>query len=266
MTAEPRLAATVLLARDNAGSMELCMIVRNRQIDFASGALVFPGGSVDASDHEARDVAGGADGLDDAALALRVAAVREAFEECGVLLARRDGALIGGDEAGRLTEAYRTRLEGREISMAEIARAEGLSLATDLMTPFAHWVTPSFMKKRFDTHFFIVAAPPDHVLAHDGGEAVDALWIRPAAALEEAAAGAKTLVFATWLNVALAGEAANAADALARAASRPLVRVEPTLAKEGDRKVMRIPADAGYSHAAWAIEDIAKPPTPLFED
>ena len=155
------------------------MVVRHHQIDFVPGALVFPGGKADAADFDA----GLDDRLDGAAAdpdlkALQVASIREAFEECGVLLARRAGALVDGDEAWRLTETYRARLEHGEVSMAEIARAEGLTLAADLMIPFAHWVTPGFMKKRFDTHFFIVAAPEGHALSHDGGEAVDANEIR----------------------------------------------------------------------------------------
>lgn len=263
MTVTPRLASTILIARDGAEGLELSMIVRNRQIDFASGALVFPGGSLDAGDREARALTDGAEGLDDDALALRVAAIREAFEECGVLLARRDGALVGGEEAARLGARHRADMEAGRITLAALAEAEGLRLAVDLLAPFAHWITPAFMKKRFDTHFFIAAAPEGQDLLHDGGEAVDSLWIRPAAALDEARAGTRTVIFATWLNLEMAAAAANTAEAMAQARARRIVSVEPNLTQEDGRRIMRIPADAGYASAAWEIEDIAKPPKPI---
>ncbi len=238
------------------------MVVRHHEIDFASGALVFPGGSVDPSDSEARAVCDGAETHDDDALAARVAAVREAFEECGVLLARRDGALVSGEEAAALGAVWRDRLEAGEATIGGMARNEGLTLATDLLTPFARWVTPPMMPKRFDTHFFIVPAPEGHALRPDGGEAVDSLWITPHAALEEARAGSKTVIFPTRLNLRLAAEAASVADCVARAAARAVVSVMPDVTRDGEHLIMRIPGEAGYGAAAFRIKGLTGEPVP----
>lgn len=263
MTDAPvRLASTVMLARDRGAGMELCMVVRHHEIDFASGALVFPGGSVDPADVTARDVADGAEAFDDDDLAARVAAVREAFEECGVLLARRGGAMVSGAEAVALGDRWRAKLEAGEATMAGVAAKEGLTLATDALTPFARWVTPPVMPKRFDTHFFIVEAPEGHALSHDGAEAVDSLWITPGAALAEAQAGTKTVIFPTRLNLKLAAEAGSTADCIARAAARPVVSVMPDVARDGDHLIMRIPGEAGYGADAFRIKGMTGEPVP----
>ena len=141
----PRLSATILLLRDSPKGIEVFMVVRHHKIDFASGAIVFPGGSLDQSDRDPRlrALSDGADMLDDSELALQVAAVREAFEECGVLYARdpASGAIIDGARAAALGDKYRAPLEADQIGMADVAIAENLRIALDQMTPFAHWIT-----------------------------------------------------------------------------------------------------------------------------
>ncbi|MEL6792531.1 MAG: NUDIX domain-containing protein, partial [Pseudomonadota bacterium] len=204
-----RLAATILLARDGAEGMELSMVVRHHEIDFASGALVFPGGSVDAADGEARAWCDGDEGLSDDEAQVRVAAIREAFEECGVLIATRNGALLTGAEAAEMGPRWRDRLEANEVAMADLAREEGLRFPLDRLTLFSRWITPPMMPKRFDTFFFIAETPAGHALLHDGSEAVDSLWIRPEAALDAARTGEKTILFPTRLNLAVAAEAAT---------------------------------------------------------
>ena len=214
----PRLSATVLLARDGSAGMEIFMVVRHHQIDFASGALVFPGGSLDASDRDPRirSLADGAEGLSDDNLALRVAAARESFEECGVLLARdsNTGSIVSGSDALELGAKYRDRLEANEIGMADVMEAHGLRLALDELVPFAHWITPIGLPKRFDTQFFLARAPFDHTLAHDGSEAVDSVWITPQQALADGDAGRRTLIFATTLNLDKVGRSQTVSDAL----------------------------------------------------
>ena len=169
-------AATIMLLRDGPQGLEVFMVVRHHQIDFASGALVFPGGKVDVRDTEAvvRERTIGAGELDDQLLSMRVAAIREAYEECGVLMARSrdDGQLVSGSRLADLEE-WRDRLNRNEIGIGEMLEAEDLVLAADTLTPFAHWITPKMMPKRFDTHFFVAHAPEDHVAAHDGHESVD---------------------------------------------------------------------------------------------
>jgi 8-oxo-dGTP pyrophosphatase MutT (NUDIX family) len=241
-----RPASTVLLLRDGAEGLEVFMVVRHHQIDFASGALVFPGGSVDPGD---RAIAEGLPGLGGPeAGALRIAAIRETFEECGVLLARPRGAAALVD-AARLTAieaAHRAALCRGERPFAEILAAEDLVPATDHLVHFAHWITPASRPKRFDTHFFLADAPADQLAAHDGGESVDSVWIRPAQALAETEAGLRKLVFATRLNLMKLAGCATVAAAFVAAAAAPVVTVEPEAVETLEGKMLRIPLAAGY--------------------
>jgi len=249
------LASTVLLLRQSAAEMEVFMVVRHHEIDFASGALVFPGGSVDPADREiaARPElfrAGGV--LDASALALRVGAVRETFEECGILLARPRGsdALIS---AAQLKAIGQPKAETARAFLEFIA-AEQLVLALDLLVPFAHWITPAPMPKRFDTHFFMAVAPADQVGVHDGREAVESVWIAPRRAVEDAHAGKFTLVFATERNLIKLGGAASVEDAIVRARREPIVTVMPEVFKdEAGKRHLRIPKDAGYDGEVFTI-------------
>lgn len=254
----PRLAATLLLARDGAEGMEIFMVVRHHQIDFASGALVFPGGSADKTDADARlrGLSDGVEGVSDAMLQVMVAAAREAFEECGVLYARPPGAagLIAGREAEALGQKYRKPLEADQIGMADIAEAEGLRLALDRLTHFAHWITPPTMPKRFDTHFFLAQAPEDHILAHDGHESVDSVWITPEQACAEADAGKRTVIFPTRLNIEKVGRSRTVAEAIARATEEPVVTVLPSSEMVEGGRIMRIPIEAGYGAAELLVE------------
>ncbi len=217
----PRAAATVLLVRDGPQGLQVFMVVRHHAIDFASGALVFPGGKVEPED---RELAGG-----DEERAARVAAIRETYEECGVLLAHGAGAL----SADR--RPFRERLE-----------AEQLEPALDALTPFAHWITPPILAKRFDTRFYIVAAPEGQAAMHDGGEAVDSVWIEPARAVLEGAEGRRTLVLATRLNLELLGQSATAHEAIAAARLRRVVKVEPQALRTETGFRLTIPPEAGY--------------------
>lgn len=239
--ATPRPAATVVLLRDAPDGMEVFMVVRHHQIDFASGALVFPGGSVDPGDG---DLADGPRcprpaGLDKGGVALRVAAIREAFEECGVLLARPRGQ-------ARLIDAARLRGIGATADFAGLLESEDLVLATDLLAPFAHWITPPGMPKRFDTHFFLAPAPEDQLAVHDGSESIDSVWINPARAVAEAAEGRWRLVFPTRLNLQKLGRWSQAAEAIEAARTATIVTVLPEVTRTETGRVMRIPIEAGY--------------------
>lgn len=247
----PKLAATILLVRDGASGLEVFMVQRHHQIDFATGAMVFPGGKIEASDSDPRLRARctGADALDAETLSVRVGAIRETFEECGVLLARPRGGseLVGADRLRTIEARFRDRLNADEIGLVDVVLAEDLELACDLLVPYAHWVTPEMVPKRFDTYFFLVAAPPDQIALHDGGESVDSVWTTAQYALAEAEAGRRTIIFPTLMNLNLLGLSSDVDDSLARTRARTLVTVRPALRRAPDGKPeLVIPPEAGY--------------------
>lgn len=253
--AAPRPATTVLLLRpsqpgDAASPLEVFMVVRHHQIDSFSGALVFPGGKLEEADGapSLRARCGGADKIDDAELKFRVAGVREAFEECGVLLARKRGqrALIGAADLKGIEERWRAKLAKDEASIVDMVEAEDLEIATELMTPYAHWITPTFVPKRFDTWFFLAEAPEDQIALHDGSESTDSVWIGPQEAIEEAKAGKRTLVHATTKNLELLAEGKTVAGAIAAASARKIVTVLPWIEERDGKRFLHIPEGAGY--------------------
>ena len=238
-------AATILLVRD-APDFEVLMVERHHQIDFASGALVFPGGKTHAGDHdpawEGRVI--GWESTAPEKRALRIAAIREAYEEAGILLARHpDGEPFRGDERAG---PARDEVAHDRRAFIDLARELDVSLDLDALTVFARWITPSMMPKRFDTWFYVAAAPADQLAVCDGWETVDAEWIAPAEVLRLADAGERTVIFPTRMNVQLLAEADNALDAVVRAAARTLVTVEPKVADTPEGKFLVIPPDAGY--------------------
>lgn len=197
--AKTLLSATILLLRDGRERLEVFMVERHHKIDFAEGALVFPGGKVEASDAAPELCAHcrGAQSHEANENTVRVAAIRETFEECGVLLARPRGSddLIDGTRLRSIAARYRDSLQSGEATMLAMVEEEKLELAFDLLVPFAHWITPEFMPKRFDTHFFLVAVPADQLAIHDGHESVDSLWTSIPRALELEKTGQRTIIF-----------------------------------------------------------------------
>lgn len=242
-------SATVLLLRDGCAGLEVFMVVRRHEIDSFSGALVFPGGKLDPAD---RDPAlrsfcrnGGYASED---LAFRVAAIREAYEECGVLLARRRGGdeLIDGSSLQALAH-YRRQLLANAIDMLTLCRAEGLELAVDRLQHYAHWITPKIRPKQFDTHFFLAPAPLDQLAAHDQAESLDSMWITPQRAVREAEKGRLTVVFPTRMNLLKLARSASLAQAFAAAAEAGVVSVQPQVESVAEGYVMTIPERAGYA-------------------
>ena len=244
-----RPAATVLLLRDGAAGLEVFMVVRHREIEFAGGALVFPGGRVE----EADAVLAGDDPLG----AFRAAGIRETFEECGVLLAwpRGEAEMVRADRLLEVADRHHAALLRNERSLPEVLAAEGLEPATDALAHWAHWVTPASRSKRFDTHFFLAAAPPDQLAVHDGLESVDSIWIAPAQAVAEADAGLRRLVFATRKNLEKLARHATAAEAMAAARAAKVVRVQPEMVRSGEGWRIRIPAEADYGGGLFETLD-----------
>ena len=241
-------AATILMLRDGTPGLEVFMVVRHHQIDFASGALVFPGGKIDATDIDAAPYCDGIESATPYQVAMQIGAIREAFEECGVLLARAEGeaALISGDRLKTLVD-YRESIHSGEISFAGFLEQEQLRLACDCLVPFAHWVTPDMMPKRFDTHFYLALAPEDHVAIHDGYESVDSVWISPDQAVEEAKAGKRTIIFPTRLNLEKLSEWSTPDEVIEAAKTLDIVSVLPWTEKREDGNYLCIPPEAGYN-------------------
>jgi 8-oxo-dGTP pyrophosphatase MutT (NUDIX family) len=255
-----RPAATILLLRDRPAGLEVFMVVRHHAIDFAAGALVFPGGRVEEADFELAERpedCPNPDGLDIDALAFRIAAIRETFEECGVLLARPRGSnsLIDAATLKRLEDQHRAALNAGSIGFDAVLGSEGLLPAPDLLVHFAHWITPAHQPKRYDTHFFLAEAPEAHLAAHDGQEAVESIWIAPAQALADAAAGKYKLVFATAKNLEKLGRSRTLREAMTAAGASGVVTVQPKGIKlEGGKRLLRIPAEAGYGGTEFIVD------------
>ncbi len=256
-----RPAATIVLLRDSPDGLEVFMVVRHHAIDFASGALVFPGGRVEDSDFALAgnpELCPNPDGLDTEAMGFRVAAIRETFEECGVLFARpSEGAgLVDAASLLAVETAHRAKLASGGISFEAVLSAHAMLPATDLLTHFAHWITPRNQPKRYDTHFFLAEAPAEHLAAHDGQESVDSVWITPRQALADTEAGRFKLVFATQMNLTKLATFVSSAEAIAAAREASVVTVLPEVRKiEGARRLLRIPIEAGYGAAEFLVDN-----------
>ncbi len=245
--AKPVAAATIMLLRDGPQGLEVFMVVRHHQIDFASGALVFPGGKVDPQDSDERVVsrlaAYEAQTVEQSML--RAAAIREVFEESGILLARRrSGTPIAASE---IPDAWRDGLNAQSMTLGDLVDEGDLHLACDDLAHFAHWITPEMMPKRFDTHFYLARGPHDQVAGHDGHENVDSVWIRPQQVIEDAANKARTVIFPTLCNVIRLAQYDSVEAAFAGTQQSPVVPITPWMEKRDDGRYVCIPKDAGYT-------------------
>ena len=238
-------AATIILLRDEP-TLEALMVQRHADIGFAGGALVFPGGRIDPGDGVAawRDYA---DGLpeDPQMAAAMVAAIREAFEEAGILIARNGEAVIDDARIAAL-QSWRSRIEADDSLFLTFIREQKLRLACDALTYFAHWIAPPGLHKRFDTRFFAAIAPSDQAAREDGNEATEAIWISPSDALKARDAGERKLIFPTARNVELLGVSKTAAGVIRFAGERKIEQVQPWIAERGDERFLTIPDDLGY--------------------
>ncbi len=240
-------AATIMLLRDGAAGLEVFMVVRHHQIDFASGALVFPGGKVDPQDTDAR-VTGRLSSYDGATAGqseLRAAAIREAFEESGILLARR--RVDRGLPAHTDLDRWRTGLNDKALTLGAFLEEGDLHLCCDDLVHYAHWITPDFMPKRFDTHFYLARVPHEQVAGHDGYENVDSVWINPKQVIADAEAGRRTVIFPTLSNVVKLAQYESVQAAFEGTRRAPVVPIKPWTEKRDDGRYVCIPRDAGYT-------------------
>lgn len=253
--ADPRPASTVVVLRDSSAGPEVFMVRRHERTVFMGGAHVFPGGRVDAADHEGDHA--WCDGVAHAtkqlgtlapieAVAYHVAATRELFEEAGVLLAR-DGAgrfvsLAGAEDHARF-KLDREDVHAGRASLRAIVDRERLRLALDTLVLFAHWVTPPIDTRQFDTRFFMTRIPPDQTPAHDDTETTHSTWITPAEAMKQARAGEIVLPPPTWTTLRELEAFKTVEQVLAWAATRRVVRRMPKVLEHEGRRMLVLPGD-----------------------
>ncbi len=257
----PREAATVMLVRDDP-DLHVFMLRRNLNADWVGGAYVFPGGAVDPGDRAPAVLARCPDrddadasahlGLAEGGLGFWVAGVRETFEEAGVLLARSaaTGELV--DPAQPRLEPLRAALNDRSLTFEALVESEDLVLDVGGMEVFSHWITPEGMHRRYDTWFFVAAAPEGHAYLHDDGETVESIWIRPADALEASDRGELELIFPTRKNLeALSrfNHAQDLLDAVARATDVPPA-TQPVIVHDAGGTRVRLPGDPDDARGA----------------
>ena len=270
-----RPAATIMLVRDAANpesgdsALEVLMVRRNLQSDFVGGAYVFPGGAVDPLDGgpEAEALSQGRGdveasillGIDTGGLAYWVAALRETFEEAGLLLATRPSGpplLAGDEEEEDRFVAERALVNQGKRRFLDLCRDEKLQLLVGDVHYFAHWITPRGAPRRYDTRFFVAAAPLGQQAAHDAGETIADTWISPRRALEGHRRGVFELIFPTIRNLQAISRFATSAELLeaAEKASRSVPTIEPRVIADGDGvgNGVRIvlPGDEGYDDVA----------------
>jgi 8-oxo-dGTP pyrophosphatase MutT (NUDIX family) len=231
---EPRRAATVLLLRETEDGGPVVHLLRRRaSMAFAAGAYAYPGGGVDPRDGRPVCWAGPpreawADrlGVDETwAQAVVCAAVRETFEESGVLLAGADPGSVVADTTGEEWEADRRALVAREQSFAEFLARRQLVLRSDLLAPWARWITPEFEERRYDTWFFVTALPPGQRTRDVSGEADHTVWLRPADAAAGYDRGEMRMLPPTIATLRQLAVYPTAAEVLAAAADRDLAPV-----------------------------------------
>lgn len=260
---DARPAATVLLLRDpeaggtrageaggasagESGGPAVHMLRRRASMAFAAGAYAYPGGGVDPRDE--RPVRWAGPPLEWWARTLGVpagqaqavvcAAVRETFEEAGVLLAGPDGESVVADTTGPRWEADRAALVAHDLAFADFLAARDLVLRSDLLAPWARWITPEFERRRYDTWFFLALLPSGQRTRDVSGEADHTVWLRPAAAVEGHARGEMAMLPPTLATLRSLLPYGRAADALAAAADRDLTPVIARASLDDDGRVV----------------------------
>jgi len=256
---QPQPAATVTLVRDAPRGLEVLMLQRSHSLKFMPGVYVFPGGALDAADSSPEiqamcagledEAASRALGVERGGIAYWVAAIREAFEEAGILLAYdTSGNMVSlhGDAAERY-RAHRSSLDERRGDFGAIVRDEGLLLAVDRLTYFGHWITPIRAPHRYDTRFFLAVAPERQEARHDNYETIAHVWVRPQEALDLCARETLNMRFPTIKTLEQFTQCATAAELVAVLSSTRVVR--PLLPRTTRDGRTLLPDDPGYEEA-----------------
>jgi len=261
MSMIPRPAATLVLVRNQDSGMEVLMVRRTQSAAFVGGAHVFPGGGVDAADASA-ELAACCEGLDDAeasrllgvergGLAYWTAALRECFEEAGLLLAHgADGryADLNDTQHQHVFEKWRESIRAGRASLGDLCREHNLRLAAGRLAYYSHWITQPGRPRRYDTRFFVAESPSAQTASHDNSESVDHIWIRPAEALERHRRGEMQLVFPTIKTLESIARFDSAAALMEFARSpRKMPTMSPRSASSREGKKLLVPGDYAYA-------------------
>lgn len=248
----PRDAATLVLVRDGAGGLEVFCVERNKQSRFLGGAIVFPGGKLDAGDGGAQwedlvttprePQASGAPFTSDQMhlRALAIAACRESLEEAAILPVAGEGARRVD---GAALDALRKDLDKDAGALARFLEARALRLDLAALRPFARWITPEAEARRFDARFFLAVAPAGQSGAHDEHETMASFWATPVEVLRRFHAGEVQLAPPTHRILTLLGELKDAAEAVAFADTSNLDPICPRLVPQGDTLALLLPGD-----------------------
>ena len=248
--AEPRDAATVILMRDSASGPEIYYLRRQTSMEFAAGMAVFPGGGVDPRDFDASIAWAGPSpqewaqrlGTDEeTARALVCAAVRETYEESGVLLAGTAHDDVVADTTGADWEADRVALESRELALTDFLTRRGLVLRTDLLGVWDAWLTPAFEPRRYRTWFFVARLPQGQVTRDVSTESSSVSWLPARTAVAQSDAGELALMPPTYLNSLDVGSHAGPDEVLEAAAGRVVEMFTPYVEPLGEQFVLALP-------------------------
>jgi len=255
----PKPAASIIVTRLGEHGPEVLMMRRHKGTAFAPGAVVYPGGKLHEADQSpslARHFAESVpqDGLNH----YRVAAIREAFEETGLLLALDEaGEWVDPARQIALARELRAAVESEPARFGEMLEREHLKLPLSALDFYAHWVTPQPLPRRYDTHFFWVAAPPGQVIAADGREAVSAAWVAPAQVLSDNAEGTPFLMLPTRLTLERLA-ASFGRDEAANLDGEPPMKITPTVVVIDGDVFVEIPEEAGYGVTRVPRTDMAE--------
>lgn len=272
---KPLDSATVILTRESSqGQFKVFLMRRHRDQDFMGGAFVFPGGKLEEADcdldlvphtrgftgAEAQRCLQAPDLPEEKALGLFFAALRETFEESGILLAYdASGQIIDlaeGETAGRFA-GYRLQIHDHRISLRDLAEQEHLTFAPDLLTPYSHWITPEIESKRFSTRFFLARQPPEQIPFHDTIEMTKSQWLTPSTAMEQQKEGQILLMPPTLKTLEELNEFDSLDDLFQAARFREIRTILPEAFMTDDGFGVRLPHDPEYK-----IEAYKQPPRP----
>lgn len=256
MTTNVIPAATILLLRDEP-AFEVLMIERHADIKFAGGAMVFPGGRIDEADASPdwEKCCTGLEARVPAEHAPCIAAIREAFEETGILLARNAGGAMVDDQFTQSLDSRRNDVERDAGLFVDLIRAENLQLACDTLHLFARWQPPKEAQhRRYHTWFFAAKTPFGQSAREDGNEATEVLWTTPQSVLDARESGERKMIFPTVRNVELLNISDNAEAVFEFAGRRQIEAVEPRVVERDGSKFVTIPDHLGYPVTEEPIE------------